>query len=81
MYANLLSEIDLLKSFLPHSPSAESLSQSISEVISSLSEEVRHSKGAVGAVMKSLWEKLGKEGTAVDRKEVGRLVGEMLKNR
>lgn len=78
MYRNLQSEISLLQSYLPQSPSPEALTQSIQEVITDLSE-VRDSRGAAGAVMKGLWEKLGDAGQAVDRKEIGKMVGEMLK--
>lgn len=81
MHQNLQSEISLLQSFLPQSPTAESLSQIIQETIDSLDEEVRRSKGAVGAVMKGLFGKLGDAGLAVDRKEVGKMVGDMLKGK
>ena len=46
-----------------------------------LSDEVRSSKGAMGSVMKGLWEKLGDSAQAVDRKEIGKMVGEMLKGK
>ena len=81
MHQNLQSEITLLQSFLPQSPSLESISGSINEVIANLSDEVRNSKGAVGVVMKNLWQKLGDSAMAVDRKEIGKMVGEMLKGK
>ncbi|CAD6576830.1 MAG: hypothetical protein TREMPRED_001779 [Tremellales sp. Tagirdzhanova-0007] len=81
MHQNLQSEITLLQSFLPPSPSSESLSGLINEVIVGLSDEVRSSKGAMGSVMKGLWEKLGDSAQAVDRKEIGKMVGEMLKGK
>ncbi len=81
MYENLHNEINLLQSFLPQSPSSESVSQTIQEVIAGLNEEVRSSKGAAGAVMKALWTRLGDAGQAVDRKEVGKMVGQILKGK
>ena len=48
-------------------------------IIDSLSEEMRASKKVQGTVMQSLWDGLGDEGKAVDRKEVGRMVADMLK--
>lgn len=51
----------------------------IDETLASLSDEVRSGKGAMGAAMKAVLERLGAAAGAVDRKEVGRLVGEGLK--
>ena len=71
----------MLRSYLPDSPSAESLGEMISDVIAGLSEDARSGRGAAGAVMKGLWERLGEDGRAVDRKEVGKMVGEALKGK
>ena len=51
----------------------------IDEALGSLTAEVRSGKGAMGAAMKATLERLGDAAGAVDRKEVGRLVGEGLK--
>lgn len=78
-HANLTSEVSLLQSYLPSTPSAESIGSSISEIIASLEESVKSSKGVQGVVMKTLWEKLGDAAGAVDRKEIGKMVAEALK--
>jgi uncharacterized protein YqeY len=81
MHQNLQSEIALLQSFLPQSPSTEIMTRTIQEAIDILSDETRGSKDAIGAVMKAVLEKVGDAGQAVDRKEIGKLVGEMLKGK
>lgn len=48
-------------------------------MIGSLSAEVRSGKGAMGPAMKGILEKLGEAASAVDRKEIGKLVQEGLK--
>ncbi|KAK1920904.1 Yqey-like protein-domain-containing protein [Papiliotrema laurentii] len=78
-YTNLTNEIKLLQSYLPSAPSAESIGNSISEIIASLDESVKQSKGVQGVVMKALWEKLGESAGGVDRKEIGKLVADALK--
>jgi uncharacterized protein YqeY len=78
-HASLLNEIELLRGYLPAAPSAESLRTAIDEIVQGLEADVRASKGAPGAVLKSLWEKLGDAKASVDKKEVGRWVVEALK--
>ena len=73
------SEVSLLQSYLPATPSIESITGYITEIIGSLEESVKAGKGVQGVVMKSLWEKLGEAAGAVDRKEIGRIVAEALK--
>ena len=78
-HSSLTSEVDLLSSFLPAAPSAAEVQKMIDEALGSLTAEVRSGKGAMGAAMKAVLERLGVAAGAVDRKEVGRLVGEGLK--
>lgn len=78
-HSALTNEITLLQSFLPSAPPPEALKELIQSVVDSLEEGVRGSKGAVGVVMKGVMEKLGESAAGADRKEVGRIVGELLK--
>ena len=78
-HSSLLSEIQLLKSYLPAAPSSESLQSAIKSIVDGLAADVRSSKGAPGSVMKALWEQLGDAKASVDKKEVGRWVTEALK--
>lgn len=78
-HSALSSEVSLLSSFLPAAPSASDVQALIDETLGSLSAEVRNGKCAMGAAMKAVLERLGESAGAVDRKEVGRLVGEGLK--
>jgi uncharacterized protein YqeY len=78
-HAALISEIDLLQSYLPAAPTGEAITRLVSQVIDALSDEARMNKGAVGMVMKGVMEKLGEAAAAVDRKELGKMVGELLK--
>ncbi|KAK8861346.1 hypothetical protein IAR55_002165 [Kwoniella newhampshirensis] len=78
-HASLLTEIDLLRSFLPPIPSATSLQQSISKIIASLPDDVRGSKGAAGKVLGVLWEQLGESKAGVDKKEIGKWVQDALR--
>lgn len=71
--------MDLLKSYLPTSPSVESMTKTVEEIIGSLEESVRSSKGVQGVVMKTLWEKLGSAAGTVDKKEIGKVVADLLK--
>lgn len=75
----LMSEISLLKSYLPASPSSESIQGTIRETIESLEQSVRDGKGVTGAVMKELQKKMGDAWNVIDRKEVGKWVAEALK--
>ena len=68
-----------MSSFLPAAPSAAEVQKLIDETLNSLSADVRSGKGAMGAAMKAVLERLGDAAGALDRKEVGRLVGEGLK--
>ena len=69
----------MLQSYLPTAPSLDSVKASIDEIIAGLEESVRNSKGVQGAVMKTLWEKLGEAAGGLDRKEIGKSVAEALK--
>lgn len=69
----------MLQSYLPPSPTAETVKGYIDEIIAGLSEEVRARKGVTGSVMKALWDKLGEAQGLVDKKEVGKWVNEALK--
>lgn len=74
-----MTEIDLLKRYLPPTPSPDSLQGTIREVIEGLEEEVKAGRGVTGAVMKELQKKLGDSWSVIDRKEVGKWVAEALK--
>lgn len=74
-----MEEINLLKGYLPASPSPDSIQAIIKEVIDGLEPDVRAGKGVTGAVMKELPKKMGNSWTVVDRKEVGKWVAEALK--
>ena len=78
-FANLQQEVELLQSYLPLSPTAETVKGYIDEIIADLSEDVRARKGVTGSVMKALWDKLGEAKSLVDKKEVGKWVNEALK--
>jgi uncharacterized protein YqeY len=80
-YTALQNEISLIQSYLPASSSLESVQQSISDIIASLSEEGRSGKGAMAVVIKELWERLGDGGKGLDRKEVGKMVSEAMKKK
>lgn len=74
-----MHEIDLLKRYLPASPSSDSIQGTIREAIESLDAEVRAGRGVTGAVMKELQSRLGDSWGVVDRKQVGKWVAEALK--
>jgi len=74
-----MTEIQLLKSYLPESPSPESIQGTIRETIDALEQSVREGKGVTGAVMKELQKKMGDTWNVIDRKEVGKWVAEALK--
>lgn len=74
-----MTEIQLLKSYLPESPSQESIQGTIRETIDALEQSVREGKGVTGAVMKELQKKMGDAWNVIDRKEVGKWVAEALK--
>ncbi|ORX36370.1 hypothetical protein BD324DRAFT_651609 [Kockovaella imperatae] len=78
-HANLLAEIDVLQSYLPQGPSDEQLKLEVETIIKGLPEDVRSSKSVQGAVMKSLWENLGESSKYADKKQVGKMVSDMLK--
>jgi len=78
-HSALMSEISLLKSYLPASPSPESIQGTIKETIESLEQSVREGRGVTGAVMKELQKTMGDTWNVVDRKEVGKWVAEALK--
>lgn len=74
-----MQEIELLKRYLPATPSPDSLQGTIREIIESLEEDVRAGRGVTGAVMKELQKRLGDSWNVIDRKEVGKWVAEALK--
>lgn len=74
-----MEEINLLKSYLPATPSPENIQAMIKETIDGLEPDVRAGKGVTGAVMKELPKRLGESWNVVDRKEVGKWVAEALK--
>ncbi|WRT65455.1 uncharacterized protein IL334_002398 [Kwoniella shivajii] len=78
-YSSLQKEIDLLRSFLPKSPSNEIIQTLVDKVIGALPDDIRSSKGAAGKVIAGLWEELGDKKGGVDRKVVGKMVQEALK--
>lgn len=86
-HSSLLNEINLLRTYLPTAPSSDQLRTIITEIISGLTNDSKGAKGnsnanaAIGEVMKSLWEKLGDQKAGVDKKEVGKLVSELLKGK
>lgn len=64
---------------MPAAPTPEAVQGFIDEIVAGLSAEVRASKGATGAVMRALWERLGDARAAVDKKDVAERVGKSLK--
>ncbi|WWC87510.1 uncharacterized protein L201_002400 [Kwoniella dendrophila CBS 6074] len=78
-YSSLQKEIELLKGFLPESPSTEILQTLIDKIIGNLSNELKASKGVAGKVINGLWEELGDKKGGVDKKLVGKLVQDALK--
>lgn len=74
-----MTEIQLLKSYLPESPSPELIQGTIRETIDALEQSMREGKGVTGAVMKELQKKMGDTWNVIDRKEVGKWVAEALK--
>lgn len=74
-----MQEINLLKSYLPATPSPDSIQATIRETINSLEQDVRAGKGVTGAVMKELQKRLGDSWNIIDRKEVGKWVADALK--
>ncbi|WVO17958.1 hypothetical protein L204_105656 [Cryptococcus depauperatus] len=79
-HSSLVNEITLLQSFLPAAPSEESIRASIEKILGSLSEDARASKSTAGKVLQMLWEELGEDKVAVDKKAVGKWVQEALKS-
>lgn len=78
-YSELMNEISLLSGYMPTAPTPEAVQAAIDEIVAGLDAEVRASKGATGAVMRALWEKLGDARAAVDKKDVAARVGKALK--
>lgn len=71
--------MSLLQNYLPQAPEGDVLNGLIHGVVDALPQDVKQSRGAMGAAMKAVIDALGDAAAAVDRKEVSKVVADALK--